>query len=174
MKKIIALILATMLVLTAVSAMATDSKGNPDINGGTTTEEKIQLVSIKATEKLQAIIDKITEAFKNDGDALKGLPEEVVSKIPADMKTINEMSCWQLVGDVSGLNGLVLIFKFETPYPENEEVTLLIGIDPADADVEWIVKTGKANADGDVVVSVTAEELSKIANNPFVAIPVSK
>ena len=173
MKKILALVLAALMVMTAVSAFAAGSKENKNINYGTTDDEEVTLGSVTATAKLQEIIDAVTAAAK-DGDALKGLPEDVAAKIPAEMKTINEMTCWQLSGDPTKLSELELVFKFETPYEEGEEVTLLIGISPADADVEWLVLTGKGNADGDVVVKVTSAELNKIANNPFIVIPVSK
>ena len=177
MKKILALILAVMMILTAASALAENSKGNKDITGGDTGDEEIKLVKIDPTDKLAKLIEKIKGAYKDEGDALKGLPAELLALIPAEHKTINELTCWKLEGDVSAVKGeLELIFKFESPYEEGEEVTILIGIDYADADaeVEWIVKTGVANKDGDVVVKVTAAELAKISNNPFIAIPVSK
>lgn len=174
MKKILALVLAMMMILVAASALAKDSKGNPDIIQGDTGDDEVVLEKTTATEKLQEIMDKIKEANDKDGDPLKGLPKEILELIPAEHKTINEMDVWHLVGDVSGLDELELIFKFETPYDEGEEVTLLIGVDTGEEDIQWIVKTGVANADGDVVVKVTAEELEIISNNPFVAIPVSE
>ena len=174
MKKVLALVLTLMLVLTAVSALANNSKNNGGIYGGDTDNDEVKLVPIDPTDKLQEIMDKITEANDKEGDPLKGLPGEIVGGIPAEHTKINDMKCWMLEGDVNGLGQLVLIFKFEAPYPEGEEVTLLIGIAPADGEVEWIQKTGVANADGDVVVTVTAAELAKIQNNPFIAIPVSK
>ena len=173
MKKIIALVLAMMMILVSASALAKGSKGNPDISQGSTDKE-VSLEKTSATDKLQEIMDKITEANDQDGDPLKGLPDDIIALIPAEHKTINEMDVWHLVGDVTGLDELELIFKFETPYDEGEEITVLIGVDSGEDEVEWIVKTGVGNADGDVVVKVTAEELEIISNNPFVAIPVSE
>ena len=205
MKKIFALVLALVMVLTAVSALAAGSKTQSDVSNATVTpvtetkttettttteatktntntgsvetaktEAEIRIEEVTPDEKLQAVIDAVTAAQK-DGDALKGLPEAVVATIPAERNTINEMKCYKLVGDVSGLAGLEMKFKFDTPYDEGEEVTLLIGISAPDAEeVEWLTLEGKANANKEVVVTVTKEQLAKISNNPFIVIPVSK
>ena len=78
-------------------------------------------------------------------------------------------------GGIDGVTEDVkLVFKFATPYPEGETVILAIGIVPPEGEAEWLVKEGIANADGDVEVTVTKEELQKISDNPFVVIPVSK
>lgn len=174
MKKILALVLALVMVLAACTALADGSKRNNDIAAGDTDEETVSMTAIAPTEKLQEIMDGIKAANDEQGDPIKGLPEDAAAQIPEGFTAINDMGCWQLEGDVTGLSELELIFKFETPYPEGDEVALLIGIAPADGDVEWIEKTGVANADGAVVVKVTAAELAKISNNPFLAIPLSK
>lgn len=173
MKKVLALVLAVMMILGCACALAENSKGNQDINQGTTNKEDLTLGKITPDGKLAEAIDKITEAQKA-GDALNGLPEDIKAKIPEENKTINEMDCYQLTGDVNGVKDFILIFKFETPYEKGEKVTVLIGIAPADADVEWLVLDGEGNADGAVEVKVTEAELTKISNNPFVVIPVSK
>ena len=173
MKKALALVLAMMMILGCACALAENSKGNQDINQGTTNKANISMEKITADGKLAEVIDKITEAQKA-GNALDGLPEDIKAKIPEENKTINEMVCYHLVGDTAGVKEFVMIFKFETPYKEGEKVTLLLGIAPADADVEWLVLEGVGNADGDVEVKVTEAELAKISNNPFVVIPVSK
>ncbi len=173
MKKALALVLAVMMILGCACALAENSKGNQDINQGTTDKADIGMEKITPEGKLAEAIDKITEAQKA-GDALNGLPEDVKGKIPEENKTINEMVCYKLTGDVSGEKEFTLIFKFETPYEKGQKVTLLLGIAPADADVEWLVLEGEGNADGDVEAKVTEAELTKISNNPFVVIPVSK
>ena len=174
MKKIIALVLVALMALSAVSALADGmpgpSKTAPFINRG--EAEELGLIKVDPTEKLAAIIDAVTAAGA-DG-AVAALPADVSGLIPEGYATINEMDCYQLVGDTENAKDQELIFKFATPYEEGEEVTLLIGISPAEGDVEWLVLAGKANADGDVVVTVTSEQFKKISNNPFVVIPVSK
>ena len=165
MKKLIALVLVAMLALFAVGALAENSKGNSDIAGATTTGEGYTLTKITPEGKLAEIITAMEDAGKA-GKAIDGLPE--------GLATINDYGCYKLEGDGKGVKEFEMIFKFETPFGKDEKVTLLIGIAPADADVEWLKLDGIGNADGDVVVKVTEAELTKISNNPFVVIPVSK
>jgi hypothetical protein len=75
-------------------------------------------------------------AAGEDG-ALAALKEFAGDLVPEEGK-INEMVCWQLTGDVSKANELELIFKVATPFEAGAKVTLLIGISPADGDVEWL------------------------------------
>ena len=180
MKKILALVLALVMVMTVVCALAEGSKTQGDVSNAavSTKAAEVELTLGKATadEKLQAVIDAVTEAGKA-GDAVKGLPEDVQAKVPEDKKSINEMSVWEIAGDVAGVTDdeLELVFKFDTPYEAGEELFVLIGISAPDAEeVEWLTLEGKANDKNEVVVKVTKAELNKIANNPFVVIPVSK
>lgn len=174
MKKILALVLAMMMILCAVSALAAGSKTNPDINQADTDDEEIGITKAEDNEGTQAIKDAIKEAADN-GNAIDGLPDEVKDQLPEGYDTINEMDTYQLDGDYENADGpIILTFKFETPYKEGEKVIVAIGIVPPEDEVEWLVKTGKGNADGDVEVEVTVEELNKISDNPFVVIPVSK
>ena len=173
MKKILALVLAMLMVMTAVSALADGSKGGGDISYGDTTDTELTLVKVSPTDKLQAIIDAIKEAgLEGASDALATL---VGSELPEGFTKISEaQDCYQIVGDTTSAKEQEFIFKFATPFKEGEEVVLLVGISPAEGDVEWLKLNGKANADGDVVVKVTAEQIKKISNNPFIVIPVTK
>ena len=178
MKKIIALMLAAVLALVCVSALAGNSKNNNNMNYGSTSEEEgdnaVALEKTEPTDDLQKIIDDVTEAGKDGGDATKGLPEEGVKLVPEDKKTINEMDCYHLTGDPSGLDELELTFTFATPFADGEEVPVLFVISPAEGPVEWLRLTGVGNADGAVVVKVTKAELAKISTNPFLVMPLSK
>ena len=174
MKKILALVLALMLVLTAVSALAAGSKGNGDIGQADTDAADLDLTKAEDTEGTAAIKQAIKDA-QEAGNAIDGLPEDVRAQLPEGYATINEMDTYKLAGDYENAEEpIILTFKFETPYAEGEEVVLAIGIVPPEAEAEWLVKTGKGNADGDVEVAVTKAELNKISDNPFVVIPVSK
>ena len=184
MKKILALVLALTMILTAVSAFAADSPENPGKKGGgttggggstaydTTVEEEVTMGKVADNDATKAIKQLFVDG-NAAGDPLSKLPDDVKGKIPEGFKTVNEMVTYQLSGDVSKVNSLTLTFTFETKYADGEEVTVLIGIAGA-KETEWIVKTGKGNKDGDVVVTVTKAELDKISSNPFVVIPVSK
>ena len=67
-----------------------------------------------------------------------------------------------------------LVFTFATPYAEGEEVTVLIIVDLGANGVEWLTLSGVGDKDGNVVVKLTADQLAKISNNPFLVLPVSK
>ena len=173
MKKIFALVLALVMVLCAVSALAGPSKQNENIGGATTNEPEVTMTKVDDTEETTAIKEKIQEANEN-GNPLDGIPEDVRSQIPEGRTKINEMDTYILEGDDGTSDQILLIFKFETPYEDGQAVTVLFGIAPAGAETIWLVKEGKGNADGDVEVLVTRDELNKISNNPFVVIPVSE
>lgn len=186
MKKILALVLALTMILTAVSAFAAGSpspvnpggKGGGTTGGGgytgydTTAEEEVTMGKVADNDATKAIKQLFVDG-NAAGDPLSKLPDDVKGKIAEGFKTVNEMVTYQLSGDVSKVNSLTLTFTFETKYADGEEVTVLIGIAGA-KETEWIVKTGKGDKDGNVVVSVTKAELDKISSNPFVVIPVSK
>ena len=182
MKKILALVLALTMILTAVSAFAADSPENPGKKGGgttgggstayDTTVEEVKMGKVADNDATKAIKQLFVDG-NEAGDPLSKLPDDVKGKIAEGFKTVNEMVTYQLSGDVSKVNSLTLTFTFETKYADGEEVTVLIGIAGA-KETEWIVKTGKGDKDGNVVVSVTKAELDKISSNPFVVIPVSK
>ena len=84
MKKILALVLAMMMVLCAVSALAAGSKTNPDINQADTDDEEIGITKAEDNEGTQAIKDAIKEAAEN-GSAIDGLPDEVKDQLPQKM-----------------------------------------------------------------------------------------
>ncbi len=174
MKKILALVLAAIMILGTVSALATESKKNNDISQVETEDEAVEITKAEDNEGTTAIKDAIKEAEEN-GNAIDGLPDEVKDQLPDGYTTINEMETYQLDGDFENAKEpIILVLKFETPYEEGEKVVVAIGIVPPEGEVEWLVKTGKGNADGAVEVEVTIEELNKISDNPFVVIPVSK
>lgn len=174
MKKILALVIAAIMILTAVSALATESKENEDIAQGSTNVDGLDMDTAEDNEGTSAIKDAIKEAAEN-GDAIDGLPDEVKDQLPDGFATINDMETFQLDGDFDAAEEpIILTFKFETPYEEGEKVVVAIGIVPPEGEAEWLVKEGEGNADGAVEVEVTIEELNKISDNPFVVIPVSE
>jgi hypothetical protein len=174
MKKIFALVLAAIMILSAVGAMAAGSKSSSTISYVVPPEEPIKVVKTEDNDGTSAIKQAIIDAQAN-GSAIDGLPAPVKEKLGEGYVNINEMETYKIEGDIDGVSDDVkLVFKFATPYPEGETVILAIGIVPPEGEAEWLVKEGVANADGDVEVTVTKEELQKISDNPFVVIPVSK
>ena len=172
MKKILALVLALVMVLSVASAMAAGSKGGRDISNVTTDSEEVT-VSKTADNDATSAIKKLISDAQTSGDALAALPDDVKAQIPEGFKTVNEMETFKTVGVLTEGDSIQLIFKFATPYKEGEDVTVLLGI-PNDKETEWIVLKGKGNKDGDVVVTVTKAMLDKIGDKAFVVIPVSK
>lgn len=174
MKKILALVLAALMVFAAVSALADNSKGNPNIPSATVeADEDIILERTSDTTETQKIKDGI-KAGHDAGDDLGGFPDDVRAKIPAERKTVYEMDTYTMKGYEGKSEKAILIFKFETPFEKGTKVSVLLGICPADADVIWLVLEGTANDEGNVEVEVTKAELDKISSNPFVAIAVGE
>lgn len=174
MKKLLALVIALIMILGVAGAMAAGSKNNQDIAQATTEAEEVTLETAEDTEGTQAIKQAVIDA-QAAGNAVDGLPDAVKEQLPEGYATINEMDTYKLKGEYTGdEDPIILTFKFETPYAEGEKVIIAIGIVPPEGEVEWLVKEGTANSDGDVEVEVTKAELAKISDNPFVVIPVSK
>ncbi len=173
MKKLLALVIAAMMIFGVVGAMAAGSKTNNNIAQATTEAEEVTLEKAEDTEGTTAIKQAVTDA-QEAGNAVDGLPDAVKDQLPEGFTVINEMDTYKLQGEYTGdEDPIILTFKFETPYENGEKVIIAIGIVPPEAEAEWLVKEGKGNADGDVEVEVTKAELAKISDNPFVVIPVS-
>ena len=176
MKKILALVLVLMMVLCSVSALAGGSKKTSDMNNATTGQTGAnapKLTKIGDTPATTAIKQAVKDA-QAAGDVTKAFPADIAATIPEDQRTVNEMDTYKLDGDVTGLQTLTLIFKFATPYAEGQKVTVMFAIAKSDTETEWLKKEGTGNKDGTVSVVVTAADLAKISNYPFVVIPVSK
>ena len=174
MKKILALVLATLMVFAAVSALAGGSKGGSDIPSGTVeAEEEISLEKTADTAETQKLKDDI-KAGHDAGDDLAGFPEEIRAKIPEGRKTVYEMDTYTMKGYEGKSQKAIFVFKFDTPFEKDTKVTVLLGICPAGADVIWLTLEGTANAEGNVEVEVTKADLDQISSNPFVAIAVAE
>ena len=171
-------LMMTVLLFSMGNAVAAGSKTNADmIRGivvtGAGTEETVNLIKPEATEALKTVTEAVTRAAES-GSAVEGLPEAARALVKEGFHTINEMTVWKMEGLVKNPEEVELVFTFETPYAEGEEVLVLIGISPADEEVEWLALDGLGDAEGNVVVKVTEKELKKISDNPFIVIPISK
>ena len=163
MKKILSLVLALVLVLTAVSALATGSKQKPTTKG--TTDEELGVKFIGDTDASRAAIDSFRAAYEA-GDPLSVLPENIRSQIPAGRTQINELLTAQFEGNISGITKDVLVtVRFETAYEKGSDVTVLLGIleDP----IDWHTFAGKGQEDGSVQFKVPFAVFQKIMDNPF-------
>jgi len=172
MKKTVALILAMILVLVAVSAMAGGSKQNKDMNRATTTDRNVSISKASDTDATSALKQKVKDA-QASGDVMSAFPASIVSRIPANYRTVNEMDTYQ-VSSSSGADYYLLIFQFATPFENGEKVPLVFGITKDNGESEWLEMTGKGNKDGAVEVKVSRGIFNKLEKNPFVVIPISK
>ena len=183
MKKILALVLALVMVLTAVSALAAGSPENPGgkTGGGTTgysvdtTEEtkETELATVADTDATKAIKEELKKAAES-GDVLSTLPADVKAKIGEEFTKVSEMVTIKLAQGLDAKKGLIVKKAFQTPYKSGEKVTVLLAVPGADGKVEWIVLEGTANADGEVVFVVDEATYNKIAGTEIVMVPVSK
>ena len=183
MKKILALVLALVMVLTAVSALAAGSPENPGgkTGGGATgysvdtTEEtkETELATVADTDATKAIKEELKKAAES-GDVLSALPADVKAKIGEEFTKVSEMVTIKLAQGLDAKKGLIVKKAFQTPYKSGEKVTVLLAVPGADGKVEWIVFEGTANADGEVVFVVDEATYNKIAGTEIVMVPVSK
>ena len=177
MKKILALVMALVMVLGVASAMAASSKQTPG-GGGTDVDnpETIDIVYTEDTEETAAIIEKFADAA-DAGDVLAALPDAVKANIPEGYNKINEMITAQVSGDINDVASYtVMNFGFESTYEAGKTVYVLAGILPATADgeVEWEVFTGSVKDNGSIDVTLPKAFFEKVQNKPYVLAVVSE
>lgn len=176
MKKVIALVLALVMVLCATAALAEGSKKESDLNNGTvkttTTTTAVRLEKAADTAGTKAFKQAVKDA-QDAGNVMGAFPADLVSLVPAGYSTVNEMDTYKLVGDVTGVASLKLEFKFATTFGVGETVPLMIAIDKGTT-TEIIYTTGTGIAGGKVEVVFDSTILAAIGNYPFVIVPISK
>lgn len=183
MKKTLALVLALVMVLCAVSAMAEGSKTVEDTqkttvnNGGYyAPAAPAELPSLEIVSTPSAAIQAIIDQFKaahDAGDDLGALPDDVKGQIGSELTKVNEMIAVKFSGDTNVANAVEVILSFMTKYTPGDEVAVLIG-EMDGENVKWTVLKGKVNDDGDVVVMVPAAMVKGLENNEFLIAVVSK
>ena len=185
MKKLIALVLALVLSVCAVSALAADGDSKKVDDTTTAKTETTQGGNNAAADVPQLIKADMTDIIKQIIEALKKAKESNTlaaffgfgadSDVPADYTEINEAQAFRFLTDPTKWAGLSVTLHFPTPYPAGDTVYIMIGI-PGEKveDTEWIKLTGTANNNGDVVVVLTADILKKIGLKTFLAVALSK
>ncbi len=173
MKKILALVLALVMVLTAVSALAADSPENPGGKTGGGETKETELATVADTDATKAIKEELKKAAES-GDVLSALPADVKAKIGEEFTKVSEMVTIKLAQGLDAKKGLIIKKAFQTPYKSGEKVTVLLAVPGADGKVEWVVLEGTANADGEVVFVIDEAIYNKIAGTEIVMVPVSK
>ena len=173
MKKILALVLALALVLTAVSAFAEASKTNLNIP---VVEDNAPEVEVLLPEEEIPAVAAVVESLKaaaDGGDVLSALPEEIRAALPEDQKNINEIAPIQFIGKEEEIkNDLVITTKFTTLYTPGEKVTVLlarVNVDP----VEWFAFEGTVQDDGSVQFVIPADTVKTFLNEDMAIAVVS-
>ena len=190
MKKLTALVLALALVLCAVSALAAtgsvkvDDKTNANVtpnnnnnnnnNAATAVATAPALGKAEANDNINQIIASLGSIQGPDAlNAFFGLTGNDV--LPANYTTVNEAQPFKFASDPTQFTALSVTLTFLTKYAPQEVVYIMIGIPGATvADTQWIKVAGQANANGDVVIVLTADILQKIGTKTFLAVAVSE
>ena len=187
MKKTLALVLALVMVLCAVSAMAEGSKTVDDTQSTTVTDTTVTnrggyyapaapalptLGIVTPSAAAQAIIDQF-KAAHDAGDDLGALPDDVKGQIGEGLVNVNEMIAVKFNGDTNVANEVEITLSFMTKYNAGDDVAVLIG-ELDGENVKWTVLNGKVNDAGDVVVKVPVALVKGLENNEFLIAVVSK
>lgn len=186
MKKTLALVLALVMVLCAVSAMAEGSKTVEDTQSTTVTsgggyyapapapaEAEVPTMEIVTpSAAAQAIIDQF-KAAHDAGDILSALPDDVKAQVGEGLVNVNEMIAVKFNGDTNVTDAVEVTLSFMTKYNAGDEVAVLVGKLDGE-NVKWTVMKGKINEDGDVVLIVPAEMVKDFENDEFLIAVVSK
>ena len=173
MKKILSLVLALVLVLTAVSVFAEASKTNINIP---VVEDNAPEVVVQLPEEEIPAVAAVVESLKaaaDGGDVLSALPEEIRAALPDDQKNINEIAPIQFIGKEEEVkNDLVVTTKFTTLYTSGEKVTVLlarVNVDP----IEWFAFEGTGLEDGSVQFVIPADTVKTFLNEDMAIAVVS-
>jgi hypothetical protein len=202
MKKVLALVLALVMVLTAAAALA-DGAQSPvgptpggevtpvvpatDTTGGTTTDTATT-TNNAATQPYWTTVPAVApvtmsmfdtdpeevQAFISDvkNNGLSGLPADILAKI-AGFDTISDAVSSKFEGDVTAVKtGLEATISFKSALPANEDVKALIVIFANQ--ISYEVLDGKTTADGKLKVVLPNELVKKIGSNVFAVFALTK
>ena len=173
MKKILSLVLALVLVLTAVSVFAEASKTNLNIP---VVEDNAPEVDVLLPEEEIPAVAAVVESLKaaaDGGDVLSALPEEIRAALPEDQKNINEIAPIQFIGKEEEVkNDLVVTAKLTTLYTPGKKVTVLLARVTGDT-IEWFTFEGTVQEDGSVQFVIPAGTVKTFLNEDMTIAVVS-
>jgi len=187
MKKILSLVLTLALVLTAVSAFASDSATSyvdyaaleAQYQGGILKHSSssgtqnvpaagLSFDIIPDNDATKALIDAFAAA-KEAGDVLAAFPDDVKAQIPAELTVVNEIVTALLSGNADGVVSATVGCKFTTAYEAGAKVCMAFGIS---AD-QWVLKEGTAQTDGSINVTLDKGLIDQILNKPIALVVIS-
>ncbi len=171
MKKVLSLILATLLVLTSVAAVAEalPSKTTTDItvvNEAVAENGEVTITVVEPTEKvleaLTAAVEAVLGGAKAETIYTEATQAAIAEKLGDAELELNEIVA-VAAPEYTEENGTVTAkFTFATAYTADQKLVAVVTTYAGEA-VEEFVLDAAANEDGTVSVSFTVEAMAKIA-----------
>ncbi len=140
--------------------------------GADAADPGIEIIIVDDTAETVALKNEFAAAIKA-GDPKTALPENVASKLSADLKTVNEFVTAKLVGDVSNIASATVNVKFPTKYATSDKAVVLFGI-PAGGSTNWITVNGVIESDGSITMVLNSSVLNALAGKTFAMVVLSK
>ena len=153
------------------SKSSSGSKGS-SAAGTDAADPGIEIIIVDDTAETVALKNEFAAAIKA-GDPKTALPENVASKLSADLKTVNEFVTAKLVGDVSNIASATVNVKFPTKYATSDKAVVLFGI-PAGGSTNWITVNGVIESDGSITMVLNSSVLNALAGKTFAMVVLSK
>lgn len=170
MKKVLSLILATLLVLTSVAAVAEalPSKTTTDItvvNEVVAENGEVIITVVEPTEKVLEALTAAVEAVLGGAKAVTIFDEDVQAAIAEKMGDV-ELELNEIVAvaapDYTEENGAVTAkFTFATAYTAEQKLVAVVCTYTGDVHEEFVLDAA-ANEDGTVSVTFTVEAMAAI------------
>ena len=148
------------------------TKGSSATGAATDVGAGIEIIIVDDTAETLALKNEFAAAIKA-GDPKTALPENVASKLSADLKTVNEFVTAKLVGDVSNIASATVNVKFPTKYATSDKAVVLFGI-PAGGSTNWITVNGVIESDGSITMVLNSSVLDALVGKTFAMIVLSK
>ncbi len=166
MKKLIALVLVTVLALSLATAYAVPSKTTNDLTkvvGFEATGEKpaddFAIIIVEDSEAAKAELKKIIEFVKDGKAPAEYFPKELLPE-DADKLELNEFVGIEVLNYKPEYGDVTVELEFGTEYKAGQKVYPLVSIDGV-----WSVAPGEAQENGTVKITFTAEQLEKMGES---------
>ena len=164
MKKLISLVLVTVLVLSLATAFATvPSKTTTDLakvidveTSGEKPADDFAIVIVEDSEAAKAELEKILEFVKEGNAPAKYFPAGLLPE-EADNFDMNEFVGIAVLNYKPEYGDVTATLEFGTPYQAGQKIYPVTNIGG-----EWTAETAEAQEDGTVKITFTAEELQKM------------
>ncbi len=163
MKKVLGLVMALVMILTAVSALAaTPSKSTKNLTNVTTEEETVKVTVTKSNNP--AVLELIEALTKNNAipaDAKKVLPEGSTATKVEELITL-------IIEGGTAEKDLTVNLVFPTSYT-GKTVDVLLGILDGEKIVAWRYVKGIGKTDGSIDIVLSGALQDELNGHEFIA-----